>query len=815
MRNFLIIMLLLSVTSSAFSEGTNPLVKSKGTLKGFVIDVNVNQPLEYATISMVNKVDNKVVNGTITDETGFFKIKNIDFGTYKVNITFIGYKTKSIESVSLKSNNDIVDLGQISLDPAVEILDEAVIVADRPTMTYKIDKKIINVSQQHTSASGTAVEILENIPSVTVDIEGNVSLRGSDSFTVLIDNKPSLLDPSDALNQIPASSIENIEIITNPSAKYDPDGTAGIINIILKKSKLQGVSGVVNTNYGSHNSMGGDFLLSFRKEKLNFYIGADYNNRVMEGESIKENMKTKNDTSYYVFSDGDMSRDRVSSGIRGGIDFNLNALNSLSIGVRYGERSRGKDSYSDYREWISPDPTSFVSNYKNESESENAGDYYSVNIDYVHKFLKKGHLLIGQFVFDSEDSEDTDITELMDVNTVMSSGQKSIEKEPEKEYRIKLDYTLPIGDKNKFEAGYQGRLKSSDSENEMYLYNTMTGNYDFMTDFSHKVDSKNNIHALYSIYSSELGNFGYQLGLRGEYVDREISMVGENQDYTLNRVDLFPTIHLSYNFIKDIQMMTSYTRRIKRPRSWYLEPFITWSDAYNVRMGNPALDPEYIDSYELSFQKKYERNLISVDAYYRMTNNKIERVKSVYEDYNNVYLSSVENVGKDYSFGTEIMFAFDAFKWWHLDLMANVYNYKVEGQLFDEDFSKESFNWNVRFNNLFKITKSTRLQLNMMYDSPTATAQGESEGGVMASLALKQDFFKNKLSATLQIRDLLNTAGHDFRTEGSGFYTYREFSPHSPMCSITLTYRINNYKKDRKHRSNSNAGMNDLGGEEF
>ncbi len=799
LKKLLLFTILLGVSSMAFSKEINSVEGSKGALKGFVFDSNVNQPLEYATITIIRKEDNKIVNGTITDETGFFKMKDVDFGMYQIDIAFIGYKTKTIEKVAIKPDSKAVDLGQIYLEASVEILDETVIVADRPTMTYKIDKKVINVSQQHTSASGTAVEILENIPSITVDIDDNVSLRGSQSFTVLIDGKPSLLDPSDALNQMPASAIENIEIITNPSAKYDPDGAAGIINIILKKNKLQGMSGIVNTNYGSNNSFGGDFLLSFRKEKFNFYLGADYNKRVKDHTAKTENITTNNDTSYYVFSDGTFGREKASSGIRGGMDINLNALNSLSIGVRYGERSKDKFPDYVYSEWITtPTTTSPIDYYKNGGRPTSSGQYYSVDLNYVHKFMKKGHTLTGQFVYNYEDQEDTDVTELKDLDGTINVGQISKEFEPETEYRIKLDYILPIDEKNKFEAGYQSRLSIGEGSNEIYLYNTLSENYDFISDFSHTFDSKRDIHSLYSLYSSKAGSFGYQLGLRGEYTDREISMIGENQDYALNRMDFFPTIHASYDIKKDIQMMASYSRRIQRPSSWYLEPFITWTDTYNARQGNPDLNPEYVDSYELSFQKKFERNVLSIDGYYRITNNKIERVRALYEDYDKAYLNTVENLGKDYSFGTEIMFAFDVAKWWHLDLLGNLYDYKIEGELNGLDFSEESFNWNARFNNTIKLAKSTRLQVNGMYNSPTVTAQGRREGFLMANLALKQDFFKNKMSATLQLRDVLNTAGHQVTSEGIDFYSYAEKSPYAPMFSIKLTYRINNYKPDKK-----------------
>jgi hypothetical protein len=247
-QKIILIAILMNISLIGFAEEANPAEALKGILKGFVFDIDSEQPLEYATISIKSNGGNSVVNGTITDETGFFRMKNLEFGTYRVDITFIGYKSKTFQDITIESGNREIDLGRITLKAAFESLDAAVIVADRPTMTYKIDKKVINVSQQHTSASGTAVEILESIPSITVGIEGNVSLRGSESFTVLIDNKPTVLDPSDALSQIPASAIDNIEVITNPSVKHDPDGTSGIINIITKKNKLQGFNGIINLN---------------------------------------------------------------------------------------------------------------------------------------------------------------------------------------------------------------------------------------------------------------------------------------------------------------------------------------------------------------------------------------------------------------------------------------------------------------------------------------------------------------------------------------------------------------------------------------
>ncbi|BDX38161.1 TonB-dependent receptor [Tenuifilaceae bacterium CYCD] len=793
-------MAVLLISQSAFSIDENDIL-AKGSIKGFVFDSTANQPLEYATISLVKADNKKVITGTISDASGFFKISGVEFGKYTVEITFIGYFTKKIEGVEISPKNKSIDIGQVELKPATRTMEEVVVKADRPTLQYKIDKKVINVSQQHTSASGTAAELLENIPSVTTDIDGNVSLRGSTSFTVLIDGKPTVLEPSEALAQIPASQIENIEIITNPSAKFDPDGVAGIINIIMKKNKLQGFSGIFNLNGGTQNRYGGDFLITLRKNKFNFYIGGDLNNQEFIGESTSRKYTIKNDTISYLNSSGGFTRGRYSYGVRGGLDYNINAFNTISLGFRVGNRNGSGNSDLTYNSWNSP--STYNKSYLSKENSDRGGDFYTATLDYNHNFSKKGHTLVGQFIFEKSNSSDIDITKVID-NNVISSGQKSEEDGPETEYRLKLDYTLPTGEKNKFEAGLQSRVELENTSNSMYEYNPATSTFDFQQLYSHKVDYATNIHSAYSTYSGEYNKLGYQIGLRGEYTYRFISLAGENQNFTLDRFDYYPTLHVSYTLPKDQQVMASYTRRIARSWGYNLEPFITWEDAHNVRIGNPSLKPEFIDSYELSYQKNFGKNTISIDLYYRITNNKVERITSVYDAEEQIFLNSIDNIGKDYSFGSEIMFGLDLAKWWHVDLMGNLYDYKEKGDLLGESFDKNSFNWNSRLNNTFKIGKNTRVQLNGMYNSPTVTAQGRSEGFLMTSIAAKQDFMKNKVSLTLQVRDLLHTSGHEMTSEGTDFYSYRKFKPDGPVVSMTLTVRLNNYKPDRKRQQVEN-----------
>lgn len=812
-RFFLVLLFLTFITKIGFSkEGEVANLPAPKVIKGVVYDSQTQQPLEYATVSLFNIEKQSLVTGTITDNNGNFRISGIETGLYRLEITFIGYNTKVIDNFEITTDHRSFDTGTVILEAASETMEEVMIVADRPTMTYKIDKKVINVSQQHTSSSGTAVEVLENIPSITVSIEGDVSLRGSGSFTVLIDGKPSILDANDVLNQIPASQIENIEIITNPSAKFDPDGVAGIINIIMKKNRLQGVSGVTNISGGSHGRYGGDFLINYRKNRFNVFIGADYNKRAMVGESIRRNETYTTDTAF-LYSLGEFDRNRDSWDIRTGFEFNINPKNTLSVGYRFGERDRGGVSNMIFEEWSSVDPLN-RSIYSSFEDGGRGGFSHNLTIDYKIDFNKEtNHTLLAQAILSGRDSEENSISLLRDELNEIVSGQKTIEKGPSQEATFKLDYTLPIGESNKFEAGYQGSIDLSDESNDLFFYNTTTNVFDRQDLFSKLVNYSTNVHALYTIFSSEVGNFGYQLGLRGEYTDRSVDLVNEPDDFTLERWDFYPTVHASYKLPSEQEVMASYTRRLQRLRGWYLEPFYTWDDAYNVRIGNPKLEPEYIDSYEISYQKKFTKNVLSFDLYYRVTHNKIERVQSIFEGNDNVFLSTFANVGQDFSLGTEIMAGFDPTKWWHFDLMGNIYDYRQEGEFNGREYSTSSFNWSARLNNTFKLARFTRLQLMGMYNSPSVTAQGERDGFMVANLALKQDFFKNAMSLTLSVRDVFGTMNHESTVRDIDFYSFRTWDPNTPIVSLTLSLKLNNFRVDRRGSQNGEGGMDDMGGE--
>ncbi len=798
---YVIAILLLVITSVETSA--QPQQRRGGSISGHVIDGALNTSVEYANIVLYNKQDSVQVTGTITDPDGNFNLPGIRRGSYFISIRFVGYRTQVINDIEIRRGKANIDLGDIPLKQSAIQLESVELLAEQAPVEYRIDKKVINVSGQHTAASGTAAEVLENVPSVTVDIEGNVSLRGSANFTVLIDGKPTVLEPNDALQQIPASTIENIELITNPSAKHDPDGTSGIINILLKKGQLQGHNGVVNMNAGLEDKHGGDFLLQFRRKKINTHIGANYNKRFNPGTAYRENRTLSQGTTSLVFSNGDYRRGRTSYGLRAGIEFDVSSRDNLSLGLRYGDRAMEWGSELDYDAWTEPSNEAHLL-YLSLNDRKISGKFYSVNMDYQHRFAGKGHKISGQVNYSHRATGEKAIDELLDTEQIITSGRQTTEQGPSDRTRLKIDYTLPLQKKNKIEAGYQSRLNNWKDVNALSDFDPVQNSYISNPLFSHNTDYRRNIHSLYALYAGEIGPFGYQGGIRGEYTDRRVELIDARQPdtiqpFVIDRWDYFPTVHASYKFTDGRQIMASYARRIERSRGWYLEPFETWTDAYNVRTGNPALKPEYIDSYELGTQAYFGSTLISTEGYYRVTHNQVERVRSVYSP--DVTLHTIENVGTDYSLGIEFMTNIDLLKRWNINAMGNFYNYKIEGQLYGTDFSRSSFNWNMRFNNSISLGKSTKLQANAIYNSASVSSQGSRDGFYLVNLAVKQDLLGKNLSMTFQINDILGTAKHHYVSEGPNFFSLSHFTRESPVVMLNLRYNINNYKAERRREN--------------
>lgn len=816
-RNFLMnrrlylyfFILIFLINSSVFSQNdeSNILIDIQlGVITGIVIDATAKAPIEYANIVLFNSNNNNQITGGITNKTGKFELSNIQYGNYYLTVQFMGYEREVFEGIQVNQENTKIDLGIIEIQPIAINFDDVLVEGSRSPITYHIDKKVINVDEQTTVVSGNAADVLENVPSVTVDIEGNVSLRGSGSFTVLIDGRPTVLDAQDALQQIPATSIANIEIITNPSAKYNSEGTAGIINIILKEAQQTGVNGVINSNAGLQDKYGGDLLLEYRTGSVRTLFNIDYNKRYHPGERMEERITTLQDNTNFINSKGNYSRGRVSFGLRGGIEFNLSENNILGFTGRYGERERNSSGLLNFTEWNINNPIQNI--YSSYDYRERSGTFFSLASNFLHKFNSSGHQLTADFNYSQRNSDEITSNEEIQNNTVIS-GKKSFESGPSKDFKSNIEYIFPFGDKMKFEAGYANDFSFDREDNSILDYDFASGSYQELTQYTNSTKYDKITHSVYSIYQDIYEKFGYQLGLRSEYTYQNIELLMTDEVFNISRWDYFPTAHISYNLSNTTQFMASYTRRIVRPRGWNLEPFLTWMNANNVRRGNPSLLPEFIDSYEIGAQTILGDVSVSAEVYYKMTNNKIEQIRSVYTK--DVVIHEIDNVGKDYSLGTEFMFNFGYGKIWNSNLMGNLYDYRLEGNFNDEFFSRQSFNWSARFNNVLKFWESTSFQFNASYHSPTVSTQGRREGYFMTDAAVRQDLLDGKLSLTLQFRDLFGTRKDESLIEGNNFYNYNFSTRQAPMVMLNLRFNINNYKQERERRGGDDNGDMDDG----
>jgi len=788
---------------------------AEGVVTGKIMEKSLDEPMEYANLVLYSMRDSSIVAGTVTDIEGNFKMEEVPYGRFYAVANFIGYNKVYIQDIKITPKQKVVELETIYLEPASTNLEGVEVVADKQHVEFKIDKKIVNVSQDLVGSTGSAVTVLENVPSIQVDIEGNVSLRGTENFQVLVDGKPSVIQGSDALQQIPASTIDHIEVITNPSAKYDPDGVGGIINVVLKKQKQPGLNGVVNASIATGNKYSTDFLLNYRTKHVNIFGGLDLNYREyqMEGESKYEtysydSISNAIDSTNYRNSEMDGKMNRNGYGIRAGLDYYLTDKTTLTLQGRYGYRDRGRDFTSSRNIYTNPATTNEYS--QTISESSRGGDYYRINLDLLHNFDSKGQKLEGSVYYanrktdDWEESNDYETDENWNKINDSVTKIKTVEDEIDYELRLKADYTKPVGSEGKIEAGYQSRFNY---ENEVFTYQDYdfdAGNWLDNSEFSSEVDFKRNIHAIYGIYSNTWGTFGYQLGLRGEYTDRNIENVESKEAYVIDRFDYFPTVHISKEFKGDHLVLMSYSRRIDRPGGRELDPFPNYWGAYNVRMGNPSLEPEYIDSYEVGYQKRFEKSFISLEGYYRINKNKITRIKLLQED--GIFLHTWENLNKDYSLGAELMINADVTKWFMFNASGNIYNYRLEGNVQDEEVDKESTNWDSRANLTFKFKPEIRIQLTGMYRGPSITAQGEREGFFMMNAAIRKDFFNNQLSATLAVRDLFKTAKREYISSGEYFYSYDHFQREAPILTLNISYLINNYRKQKNGGENGENG---------
>jgi outer membrane receptor protein involved in Fe transport len=775
-----------------------------GVISGLIAEWGSGDPMEYSTIALYDASDSSLIGGTVSGEDGKFEIARVPYGNYYIVTNYVGYSERVIEPVILSPDNRLVDLGILELRVNSQALEEVEIVADRRHVDYRLDKKVINVSQDINAAGGTAVDVLENTPSVTVDIEGNVALRGSSSFTVLIDGKPSVLSGTEALRQIPASTILSIEIITNPSAKYDPDGNSGIINVVLKKNAQQGTSGIVNVSAGINNKYRADFLLNRKLENWNFFLGGSYNNNLYAGSLTREQVTFGEGLDSYLDADGVFNFKHGGTQLRAGASYDFSDRATFTLEASGGTHGFGIDRSNTSHEYSIPATREVY--FVNGSVMDRNGNYFSLNANYTQIFDSKDHKLTLMANYSREKENSTDSQDNYqtgddyNIEDVVPERTRGVESALENEIRFQADYTRPLGTLGKLEAGYQLRI---DDETEDYMFeefDPVGEGWNENSLYSSDLLFFRSIQGAYATYGGEWKGLQLQLGVRGEHTYRSIDHELSAETYLINRFDIFPTLHIGKDFRNDQQLMLSYGKRVERPRGWWLDPTVSYVDPYTISMGNPELQPEYIHSMELGYQKGWGMNFLAVELYYRNTRNLITGVTE-YNDSLELFIMKRENLNSDHSAGAEIMVNWKLWKWLTVNGSIAPYFYALTGVVNDLPVDETSFNWKSNLNTSFQITPTTRFQATMAYQSKSVTAQGYSNGFSSMNLAFRQDLFKRRLTASVQLRDVLGTVRVESYNFGENFEQRMVRAREPRVLTLTLSYKINNYRSETDNRT--------------
>lgn len=784
----------------------------KGNIIGLIIDQASNSGIEYANIVLFNLEDSTIFSGTISAVDGKFELKDIPKGNYYLSVNFIGYEKYEISKIGVTSNRTQINVGKITLKPSQIELEGAEVIADKNYVDFRIDKKVVNVSQHLNAEGGSAVDVLHNVPSVQVDAEGNVSLRGSTNFTVLIDGRPSVMGASDVLKQIPASAIDNIEIITNPSVKYDPDGISGIINLIMKKQKTLGINGQINTTIATGNKYRANFMLNLRKNKWNTYIGTSYSDQPQQTEngSIRESFR--NDSTFFETLDAVRDIRRKSLEFNLGADYFLNKNNTISLQSKIGNWSFNRLINSELENYS--EPISTHTYYKMLEDFTTQNNYINADLNFQHKFKKEGHQFDINAFYTKLYNESPDVLDESETdfnfNPIIATNYKQqiLNNSDRDHIRLKADYVLPVSEKLKIEAGYQSDINNSKTDYTFQTLPLIMSSWQTDPNLSGDMDYKRLINSVYGIVGTSLKGFSIQGGLRSEFVNRSIYVTSTDDLNEYNKINLFPSVHISKKLKNNNQIQMSYSRRIDRPTEWQLSPLANASDRFLIRKGNAALLPEYTNSYEISYSYRNKQVMFNTDIYYRNTSNAI--TNPIVQDGTD-FIETYENLDKMVTTGMELMGNWNATSWLKLNTSANLYYYDISGTLNSGlNIDNSSYTWNGRFNSTFIVKKETTFQFLAIYYAPNILPQGEISNFYYFDFILKRSFLEKKLTVSVRTHNTFDTGKFIFTSNGENFNSESWHKYEGPVFILSLSYKINNYKPKRLKNNvemNFDSGM--------
>jgi len=796
----LLLTILLVVFSANTIKAENPATK-KGSIVGKITDKNSNSVLQYATVALYNASDSSLLNGTITNEEGVFSIENIPSGNYYLVAEYLGFESQVVNDIRIDDDQNLVEVNNIELGEISTDLDELTVVGEKRNIIIKADKKVLNVDKNLSAKGGNAVDALKVSPSITVDQDGNVLLRGSTSFKVLIDGKPTALKPSEVLKQMPAGRIENIELITNPSAKYDAEGAAGIINIVTKKGLGAGLNGLVNASAGTGDKYNGDVNLNYTNDKLNVTVGAKWKDEVQfynMDELIQTTLngnKRNNDIVFYrEQSDNDLGANIT-------LDYNFNSKNNISYSAEAGYTDFYVDANFKYDETIE---SQAGHNYVYEDISGSIlADYFTNNLAYTYSFNESSNWTnsifyskINYFMDDQQGRYNTG----SDFSTSNINPYYSMQYENtnfSSEIKAKSDFSKSLENGSKLELGgqYHKYQRYLDLQAENFDFSSNIWKSDSL--FTNEFDFNEQIYSGYGNLNGEKSGITYSLGFRLEYNNRLIESFTINKKYEYKKLNYFPTLSLSKALGETNQLTFNYSRRINRPDEYFLNPFPDVSNEFQEAYENPLLRPSLTSSFELGFQKFFSKGMFSSQAYLRNTNDAYTQSTGSNEE--GIMILTFDNLSVDKSFGIENMVNLQAMKWWSLNASLNLIGQSSVGTMNEQAYDRSGFTFDTRLINSFTIGKNTSAQLMAFYfHDRIANSIGSVSRFYWIDASVQHNFFNQRLSVSLVAKDIFNTNQIKFDIDRSDYRFYIHQKPEYPVIKLNISYKFNNYKNNTK-----------------
>ncbi|PWJ39277.1 TonB-dependent receptor domain-containing protein [Sediminitomix flava] len=800
MSNKLLLFILSLLPTFTWAQGRPQGMEGRerpkiGVLGGQIIDEQTSEGLAFATISLFSMRDTtKLVTGALADDEGKFSINEIPFGRYQVKVSLVGYDNYTYPNmIGFKPDNYKKYIGKIILSSSAQELNEVVVVGEQEIVSAGLEKRSFNVAADLGSTGSDALQLLSNVPSIDVDLDGNISLRGNSNVKIFIDGKPSVLGSSDYLEQIPSESIESIEVITNPSAKYSPEGMSGILNIKLKKEKLKGTQGMVKVSAGTGDKYNTTLGLSHYQGKFN--VNANYSfrsdQRWMESNAYRESF----DENGNIISTSDQNstgnHTRNAHMFTTGIGYQFNKYNSITLGGKF-------NSFNMDRKTLQTNIDQNGSTTTSDNFMNNENQMAEVSLSYQKKFVNPAqNLEISASYSEGNNGGTQDFGSTQTFNDIRGDMKMA---------NFQIDYTQPLGDRFKLEAGTMITLNSS--EEDFIAYNRASDGSlirDTRLDNNFLYDQQ--IYAAYGLVSGEvLPSLRVDAGLRIEqaYINSELKTTGEAFDYPYFKI--YPSFAISKTFDNESELMFSYSKRVNRPNHRMLNPYIDQSNPENLRQGNPYLEPEFADSYEIGYTKSWNKLTLTGAVYHKYTDNAITRVS--YAVAADTIMSTYANLAQGTNTGFELIANSQLTSWWNIDGSFNYFYQVYEGHEDESgtDLSNSGTSWSLKVNNRFNLWKGASLQASVSYNAPKQVPTGEFGSMTIMNLGLQQKVLQNRGTLTLSVSDPLDIWQGNVYNYDETYAQYRDFKRESQIAYISFSYTFGELKNAFSGKRKSKGG---------